>query len=161
MGKRLIGRPGTVGPEQLAKLEEAYRWDWSDQKACDYAGISVDALYRYQKKHPDFRKRKEFLKNSPAENAMRNIAESIENGDLKTSQWYLEKRDERFNPKTQVDVNIQHSLSADEITQRLAELVAMSRARTEVEVIEAEVEEIPALPDNIAADNDECLEWLQ
>lgn len=46
----------------VSKLEEGFMCDFTDKQACHWADISVKALYRYQKKYPEFRDRKHILK---------------------------------------------------------------------------------------------------
>ena len=82
--KRKVGRPTVMTPDAIGKLEEAFALDCSDLEACLMANISVDALYDYQLKHPEFTKRKEQLKETPVllarQTVNRHIQDSYQNG---------------------------------------------------------------------------------
>ena len=75
----------------IAKLERIFAAGGSDANACLYAGISVDALYRLQKRDPKFRQRKELLRASPELRARLKVNREISHN-VYTAQWYLERR---------------------------------------------------------------------
>lgn len=79
-------------PENIQKLETAYMNDMNDVEACLYAGIGTTALYDYQKENPEFADRKVQLRSTLALKAKMNIAEVIKKGDVKQSEWWLERR---------------------------------------------------------------------
>lgn len=95
------GRPTVMTKEVLAKLEEVFSMGGSDTEAAFYAGISVDALYGYQEKHPEYVKRKEALKERPILLARRTIIKSLDQ--TSNAQWYLErKRKAEFSSRTEI-----------------------------------------------------------
>lgn len=53
--KKKTGRPSKHTPEVVSKLEEAFKDDFTDLEACDYAGISTKSYYRWMKKDTLFR----------------------------------------------------------------------------------------------------------
>ncbi len=61
------GRPGwwdgEEGIARIARLELCFTMWFSDKASCEFAGISEQALYRYERINPDFRDRKNFLRN--------------------------------------------------------------------------------------------------
>ena len=59
------GRPPKIDKTVLTKLEDAFAFTYTDEEASLYAGINPVTLYRYQKKHPEFCKRKEQLRLTP------------------------------------------------------------------------------------------------
>ena len=88
------GRPLFDGKDKnlvIAKLERVFAAGGTDQCACLYAGISPDALYRYEKKFPKFRERKEALKGSPELRARLKVNREISHN-VYTAQWYLERK---------------------------------------------------------------------
>ncbi len=99
------GRPSSVTPETLAKLEQAFSLGCSDLEACIYADVSPSILYRFQEKNPEFRERKEMLKQKLVLKARTVVAEALKNNDENTAKWYLERkaRDE-FAAKQEVAV---------------------------------------------------------
>lgn len=72
-----VGRPTVVTDEVLRKLEAAFALGCTDLEACVFADISKTALYDYQKSHPEFAERKEFLKEKPFLKARTTIIESL------------------------------------------------------------------------------------
>ena len=99
------GRPSSVTPETLAKLEQSFSLGCSDLEACIYADVSPSILYRFQEKNPEFRERKEMLKQKLVLKARTVVAEALKNKDENTAKWYLERkaRDE-FAAKQEVAV---------------------------------------------------------
>lgn len=100
-----VGRPSVVDDQVIAKLEGAFSKGHTVLEACLIAGISKDAYYNYCKEHPELKERVELLREQPAMHARRNLADSIEGGDLSNSRWYLErKKKDEFS--TSSDVNL-------------------------------------------------------
>lgn len=98
-----IGRPPAIDETVLAKLEEGFVKGLSDREACLYAGIHPATLYRYCEEHPDFRERKELLKDQPKIQAKLNVSEALEARDKDMSKWYLERRaKEEFSSRSEV-----------------------------------------------------------
>ena len=99
------GRPTKMTSETIAKLEQAFSLGCSDLEACIYADVSPSILYRFQEKNPEFRERKEMLKQKLVLKARTVVAEALKNKDENTAKWYLERkaRDE-FAAKQEVAV---------------------------------------------------------
>lgn len=87
-----VGRPTVMTPETIAKLEEAFLNGASDKEACFIAGIGVSTLYKYQEENPEYVERKDGLKNMLKYQARVNVAKSLNEGELDTSLWFLEKK---------------------------------------------------------------------
>ncbi len=85
-----IGRPTVMTPETIAKLEQVFALGGTDLEAIFYAGISKDALYDYQNKHPDFTERKEALKQTPVLKARQTIVKGLDQDD--NARWFLERK---------------------------------------------------------------------
>lgn len=101
-----VGRPTKITKEILEKLDNAFSLGHSDEEACLVAQIDPQTLYNYCKKHPNYSSKKELLKNSPKIVARRNIVKDLNDGDVKTSKWYLERKakDEFSNRQELKDV---------------------------------------------------------
>ena len=84
------GRPTVMTPEILAKLDKAFAIGCNDTEAIAFAGISKDAFYYYQDKHPEFAERKARLKEEPILKAKNTIVESL--SDPMHAKWYLERK---------------------------------------------------------------------
>lgn len=95
-----IGRPTVMTPETIAKLEEAFLFGANDKEAYFLAGVSSSTFYAYCQENPDFSERKELLKEQVKVKAKMTIAKAIDAGDKALSQWYLERRDRDFKPKS-------------------------------------------------------------
>jgi hypothetical protein len=103
------GRPTVMTPDVIAKLEDAFMFSFTDEEACFYANISVDALYDYQKENPEFAKRKKALKLSPNLAAKKELVSGIK-GNLGQARWWAEKKmNNEFGDKT----TIKHEGSID------------------------------------------------
>jgi hypothetical protein len=85
-----MGRPTVVTPEVLAKLEHAFGIGCPDKEACLYAGISMDALYNYQNRRPDFGEWKALMKEKPALKARNTVVNSL--SQVETAKWYLDRK---------------------------------------------------------------------
>lgn len=103
--RKKVGRPTSVTPETLAKLEQAFSLGCSDLEACIHADIAKSTLYDYQGRHPEFAERKEMLKQKLVLKARTVVANALEKEDENTAKWYLERkaRDE-FAAKQEVAV---------------------------------------------------------
>lgn len=105
MTEQSVGRPSVMTPEVIGKLEGCFSVGATDLQACFIAGISKDALYDYQKLHPEFHERKEALKAMTSYQARKNVADSVANGKMEDSKWYLERKDkEEFGQKSSLDI---------------------------------------------------------
>lgn len=87
-----VGRPTVMTPEIIAKLEAAFIKGATDKEAIFLADISSSAFYHYCEENPDFKERKESLKEMVKYRARSNVAEAIEKGDKDISKWYLERK---------------------------------------------------------------------
>lgn len=108
--KEKRGRPRAIDKFVIAKLEKGFLMGFSDREACLFANINPATLYRFCEENPDFSERKELLKEQIKLRAKQNIAEAIENRDKPLSQWYLERRDKEFKPKSDMDLNLPQNI---------------------------------------------------
>lgn len=97
-----VGRPLAIDKTVLSKLEEAFLIGATDKEACLVANISMATLYRYCEENPEFRDRKEELKDTPKYAARKNVIKALGEGDKNMSQWYLERKaKEEFSQRTE------------------------------------------------------------
>ena len=92
MSENPVGRPTVMTPENIYKLEEAWKRDMNDAEACFCAGIAPSSLYEYEKKHPEFSERKKELKNALFIQAKTLIADDLLAGNTNRAAWLLERR---------------------------------------------------------------------
>ena len=96
------GRPTVMTDEVISKLEHAFSMGCTDKEACLYAGISTTPFYEYQQEFPEFKERKEMLKESVTLHARLNLSGSIMGGDVDNSKWHLErKKKDEFSTRTE------------------------------------------------------------
>jgi hypothetical protein len=96
----------------LSKLEHAFAVGATDGEACFFAEIGKDVLYNYIKKSPEFHDRKEALKQKPVLLAKTNVIKKLQQEDIDTSKWYLERKSkEEFSTKTIGEVKIDNTIS--------------------------------------------------
>lgn len=97
------GRPRSITPEVINKLEEVFAIGGTDLEACFYADISHETLYKYQRENPSFTERKEALKQRPILKARQTIVKGLD--DSKNAQWYIERKlGKEFGAKQNVDI---------------------------------------------------------
>lgn len=110
----MLGRPTVITPEILDKLREAFLMGFSDKEACFYADIGQSTLYDYQKDNPEFSEQKEQYKVNPILKAKKTIFDALEKGDVKVSQWYLERKAKgEFSTRVEAtisELDIEHEL---------------------------------------------------
>lgn len=100
------GRPLLLetNPGKLVLLREAFKLGCSDEHACVFAEISVDALQNYIKSHPEFAVEKEKLKLLPLMKARSNVVNAIALGNIPQSNWYLERKSkDEFGNKQEIE----------------------------------------------------------
>ena len=119
MTKTKTGRPTSMTDAIIRKLEDAYALGCSDREAALYAGIACSTLYRYQTEHPEFKERKEALKERPVLKARAAVMDSLESENEKEralmARWYLEhKKADEFSTRAEVAVAADAVLSIEE-----------------------------------------------
>lgn len=72
-----IGRPTKFTKDVLDKLKDAYLAHATDEQACLMAGITQQALYKYQQRNPEFVDIKRAWKSNLAFQAKRSIQKHI------------------------------------------------------------------------------------
>ena len=103
--KKKRGRPPKMTDACLDKLNYAFSIGCTDKEACLYADISEDCLYLYQRKHPEYLKRKRLLKEKPVLKAREASDKLLSDGDAVHVRWFLEhKKSEEFNTRSEVAV---------------------------------------------------------
>lgn len=106
----------------LAKLKEALKADVGELPACNYAGITKEEYDLIVKMHPDIKELAERAGDVIGVKASMNIANAIDDQDVKVSQWYKEHTDPKFSKKMQVDVGVSASDRGKEVDELFNEL---------------------------------------
>lgn len=88
------GRPKvTDKPDVVSLLVGAFRDGMTIRQACIQSGISHEAYYRRCRVDADFADKMYFAQQTVLTTARRNVIKAIKGGDLRASQWWLEKHD--------------------------------------------------------------------
>ena len=125
--KRKAGPKAKVTETVLRDIERAISWGWSIRSACDYANIAQRTYFDYQKTHPDFRSKLDMLRSRPELLAKMNVIQRLEEGDLETSKWYLERRTAEFRPRSAVDITDHQEVDDEAVTAALERLAGLCR----------------------------------
>lgn len=87
-----MARPSKMNPDIVGKLVAAFARGYNDTEACDYAGINRDTYYEWLKKDSEFADKITSSKMRPNMKAKEVVLDAIENGDVKSSQWWLDRK---------------------------------------------------------------------
>lgn len=86
------------------KLGAAWRAGCTDEQAAKHAGCSYSELEIFLSESPTLRNMRDDLVDKLLLKAQQNIAKKIQDGDIKASEWYIEKMDHRFGGKDFGDI---------------------------------------------------------
>lgn len=139
-----------ITPEQMKRLEEAWSYEWTDVEAVDYAGITYKILRAHYERDPSLMNKRDLLRNTPILYAKKNITDSVKAGDLGTSRWLLERRVKEYAQRNQLDVQVKHSLSIEQIEAKLTALVGQGNR----EMIEHAIEQVEQYHDVIDVESE-------
>ena len=112
----------------------------SDRKATVYAGISLQTLYNYAKRHKGFLERKEALKERPDIKAQFTVVSQL--GDANHAWKWLEKKVPEFKPTQKIEHSGEVTLVQDELTDEQKELLVKIREARRRQ-IEANIDKLP------------------
>lgn len=88
------GRPKVTNKHDVVSLlVGAFRDGLTIRQACIQSGISHDAYYRRCREDADFADKMYFAQQTVMTLARKNVIKAIKGGDLRASQWWLEKHD--------------------------------------------------------------------
>ena len=93
MAKKKLGRPTKMTAEVVEKLEDALKFGSSVTEACYLSGVSRDFFYQHYQSNQDFSDKMERARGWLSIQAKHTLANSILNGDVKSSIWLLDKKD--------------------------------------------------------------------
>lgn len=88
------GRPkATDKPDVVSLLVSAFRDGMTVRQACIQSGISHEAYYHRCRQDADFADKMYYAQQTVHIAARKNVIKAIKGGDLRASQWWLEKHD--------------------------------------------------------------------
>ena len=85
-----VGRPTSMTPETITKLEQAFAIDASVEEACSYADISRNTFYEWLKRNPQYQDRIAELRERPVLKARQTIVKALDNP--QHAQWYIARK---------------------------------------------------------------------
>lgn len=98
------GRPSSMTPDVIAKLEEGFAFGFSVRNACIWADISQDTYFNYCKKYPNFSEQCKTLQQKPLIKSILVINKALDEGDVSTAKWYAERKcKDEFSLKTETE----------------------------------------------------------
>lgn len=121
-----VGRPTKINEEELRKFETAFKMGCNNSEACAYADVPERTFYDYLRDNQDFSHKIDKWKKNPILRAKHTIYQNLE--DIKTAQWYLERKckqefstaQEVFN--TNANLEITNEKVIEKVMNKLKEL---------------------------------------
>lgn len=118
MLKNQVGRPRSITPEKLEKLEEAFKLGCNNREACFYADIAESTFYDFLKEYPEFSEKINVWKEYEKIKARMVVHKALEHGDKDMAKWYLERKaKDEFSTKQEfggsLDLTIEVGISED------------------------------------------------
>jgi len=86
------GRPIALNQKTINNLEQAFAKGCNVTEACLYANISNPTFYKYFPVDSKIFNHFMALRDKPTLHARFNVIEAVEQKDLETSKWYLERK---------------------------------------------------------------------
>jgi len=125
MSENKVGRPTSMTPDIIAKLEDWFRKSYTDEEACLHANIWTTTLYTYCEANPKFKERKEILKKHPNLQAKDNWFKKIADWDYHASKEWLERKSKsEFSLKTEVQQENTNVDVTEELTEEQKKAIA-------------------------------------
>ena len=100
-----IGRPREITPTVVQQLERSFQAGLNISEACVANNVARSTFYDYLKYDKSFSDRISVLRTKPQIKAKLNIANAINEGDISTSKWYLEKTSDEFAVKNKHEIS--------------------------------------------------------
>lgn len=122
-----VENPVKMEDSTVKTLEDAFARGCNVTEACLFANISRQTYYNWIESYPEQKERFDILGEKVKMKAKLNIAQKVEDGDVDTSKWYLERKgkDEGFSPRQELtgkdgkDLSVQVVNYADTTTPQL------------------------------------------
>lgn len=124
--KKKVGRPKKINEEELRKFETAFKMGCNNSEACVYADVPERTFYDYVKDNQDFSHKISKWKLNPVLKAKHTLYQNLD--DIKTAQWYLErKRKDEFSTaqeilNTNANLEITNEKVIEKVMNKLKEL---------------------------------------
>lgn len=100
-------------------LESAFNNLYNITEACRYAGISRETYYEWLRDDDIFSYRMSIAQGAPLRSSKSNIIKAVDEGDVATSKWLLERKDPEFKPKAEVSTTPEQIETRDKLKEVL------------------------------------------
>lgn len=117
--KNPVGRPRAITPENLEKLEQAFKLGCTNREACFYADIAESTFYDFIKDNPEYSEKIKIWKEYEKIKARAVVHKSLEAGDKDMAKWYLERKaKDEFSTKQEIggSVNVSYEQALKSVT---------------------------------------------
>lgn len=85
-------KPAKLDEHIIARVEDALSLGCTQSEACILANITPKTLIEFKKENPVWAEREKFLMDTQVRKAKGVISDALDNGDVNTAKWYLEKK---------------------------------------------------------------------
>lgn len=93
------GRPTVMTEAIVQKLEQALRDGFTVEMACYVSGVSRSTFYSHLTSDEDFSDKMTLAQEWTTQRAKQVVSQAIDAGDVKTAQWWLERKQrQEFSP---------------------------------------------------------------
>lgn len=98
------GRPLVVTKGVVRKMKQAYLYDFTDDEACNFAGISRTTWYEFRKAHPELADVIQHWRDDQIYMARRHLRQMVKDGDPESVRFMLKaKRKREFSTRIEHD----------------------------------------------------------
>ena len=86
------GRPSVINNDVIQKLEVVLAAGFGVSSACHFSGISTSTFYEHKALDRGFADRMRLAEDWATFRARQTVLQAIDNGDVATARWYLERK---------------------------------------------------------------------
>jgi len=110
--------------EMILKAIEPYlKLGYSLRMACILGGVKYDVIWRWQNKDEALSIKFKSWQNTINSKARANLEKAVNEGDISTSQYWLEKRDKDFMRKQEIKVSSENEEKKKDVADTILSLV--------------------------------------
>ena len=105
------------------ELLEAWKLGLNDDEVCAFCDLTKEEYLKILDKNPELYHKKNIYAKTPSIRAKQNVIDSMNDGNVDTSKWYLERSKEtrnEFSTKVVEETNITQTLTIEEKREEFA-----------------------------------------
>jgi len=137
--KSKAGRPRVITDEVIAKLEESFKYDFTVDEACRYAGIDPATYYRKRQDDEIFCEKMDRAKDYVLTKAKKNIQIAVDEGDTELSVKILKMRQNKiYNERTVNEIEGEVGVKkADQLADALDDILEIKGDGDNAQTVES------------------------